>query len=170
MSERPTYLGPAHEQVAYVTTQQIPTAVRMAQEVLPSDMAGIFDETFRTLVPALQDQGIEIAGPAFALHHKMPGATMSFELGFPVASPLDGELEAGGITFYPSSMPATQVATVSHVGGYDGLSRAWSDLMQQVAADGHQTALPFWEVYVTAPTPDGDPNALRTDLVLPYEG
>ncbi|WP_068265673.1 GyrI-like domain-containing protein [Janibacter limosus] len=170
MSERPTYLGPTHEQVTYVTTQQIPTAVRMAQEVLPGDMGGIFDETFRTLVPALQAQGIEIAGPAFALHHKMPGATMTFELGFPLATPLDGELEAGGITFYPSSMPATHVATVSHVGSYDGLGRAWSGLMQQVAADGHQTALPFWEVYVSQPTPDGDPSALRTDLVLPYEG
>ena len=170
MSDTPTYLAPPHTNVTYVTTQQIPTVVRLAEEVLPSDMGGIFDETFRTLVPALQERGIEIAGPAFSLHHKMPGATMSFELGFPVASPLDGELEAGGITFYPSSMPATQVATISHVGGYDGLSQAWSGLMQRVAADGHRTALPFWEVYVTAPTPDGDPNALRTDLVLPYEG
>ena len=170
MSERPTYLGPAHEQVVYVTTPQIPTVVRMAEEVLPGDMAGIFDETFSTLVPALQSQGIEIAGPAFALHHKMPGATMTFELGFPVAAPLDGEFEAGGITFYPSSMPATQVATLSHIGGYDGLSRTWSALMQQVADDGRQPALPFWEVYVSQPTPDGDPSTLRTDLVLPYEG
>ena len=86
-----------------------------------------------------------------------------------VAAPLDGQLEAGGITFLPSSMPATQVATVSHLGGYDGLGDAWGRLMQQVAADGHQPALPFWEVYVTEPSPDLDPATLRTDLVLPYE-
>ncbi|QBF47406.1 GyrI-like domain-containing protein [Janibacter limosus] len=169
MSDTPTYLAPPHTNVTYVTTQQIPTVVRLAEEVLPSDMGGVFDETFRTLVPALQERGIEIAGPALALHHRIPGATMSFELGFPVGAPLDGELEAGGITFYPSSMPATQVATISHVGSYDGLGRAWGDLMQRVAADGHRTSLPFWEVYVTAPSPEMDPSTLRTDLVVPYE-
>lgn len=43
-------------------------------------------------------------------------------------------------------------------------------MMQQVAADGRQPALPFWEVYVTEPSPEMDPATLRTDLVLPYEG
>lgn len=170
MSATPSWFAPPHEQVTYLTTQQIPTVVRKAEEVLPDDLPGIFDESFTALVPALQEQGIQIAGPAFSLHHRMPGATMTFELGFPVAAPLDGELEAGGITFYPSSMPATQVATISHLGGYDGLSGAWGALMQQVGADGRQPALPFWEVYVTEPSPDMDPSTLRTDLVLPYEG
>lgn len=143
--------------------------VRLAQDVAPDGMPAIFDETFAALVPALAEAGVQIAGPAISLHHRMPGATMTFEAGFPVAAPLDGQLEAGGITFLPSSMPATQVATVSHLGGYDGLGDAWGRLMQQVAADGHQPALPFWEVYVTEPSPDLDPATLRTDLVLPYE-
>ena len=65
-------------------------------------------------------------------------------------------------------MPATQVATVSHLGGYDGLPRAWGDLMQRVADDGNQPALPFWEVYVSEPGTDVDPSTLRTDLVTPY--
>lgn len=169
MSDTPTYLAPPHEDVTYLPTQQIPTVVRLAEEVAPDEMSAIFDGTFSALVPALAEHDVEIAGPAFALHHRMPGATMTFEVGFPVATPIDGELEAGGITFYPSSMPATQVATVSHLGGYDGLGRAWSDLMQRVAADGRQPALPFWEVYVSEPGPDVDPSTLRTDLVLPYE-
>ena len=143
--------------------------VRLAQDVAPDGMPAIFDETFAALVPALAEAGVQIAGPAISLHHRMPGATMTFEVGFPVAAPLDGQLEAGGITFLPSSMPATQVATVSHLGGYDGLGDAWGRLMQQVAADGHQPALPFWEVYVTEPSRDMDPATLRTDLVLPYE-
>lgn len=170
MSQTPSYLAPPHEGVTYLLTEQIPTVVRLAEEVLPSDLAGIFDETFGALAPALREQGVEAAGPAFSLHHRMPGATMTFEVGFPLATPLDGVLEAGGITFVPSSMPATQVATISYLGGYDGLGAAWSDLMQRVAADGHRPALPFWEVYVTQPTPGGDPTQLRTDLVVPYEG
>ncbi|MGW3547492.1 GyrI-like domain-containing protein [Janibacter hoylei] len=169
MTDTPTYLRPPHEGVSYLVTQQIPTVVRLAQDVAPDGMPAIFDETFAALVPALAEAGVQIAGPAISLHHRMPGATMTFEAGFPVAAPLDGQLEAGGITFLPSSMPATQVATVSHLGGYDGLGDAWGRLMQQVAADGHQPALPFWEVYVTEPSPDLDPATLRTDLVLPYE-
>lgn len=169
MTDTPTYLRPPHEGVSYLVTQQIPTVVRLAQDVAPDGMPAIFDETFAALVPALAEAGVQIAGPAISLHHRMPGATMTFEVGFPVAAPLDGQLEAGGITFLPSSMPATQVATVSHLGGYDGLGDAWGRLMQQVAADGHQPALPFWEVYVTEPSPDLDPATLRTDLVLPYE-
>lgn len=169
MTDTPTYLRPPHEGVSYLVTQQIPTVVRLAQDVAPDGMPAIFDETFAALVPALAEAGVQIAGPAISLHHRMPGATVTFEAGFPVAAPLDGQLEAGGITFLPSSMPATQVATVSHLGGYDGLGDAWGRLMQQVAADGHQPALPFWEVYVTEPSPDLDPATLRTDLVLPYE-
>lgn len=169
MTDTPTYLRPPHEGVSYLVTQQIPTVVRLAQDVAPDGMPAIFDETFAALVPALAEAGVQIAGPAISLHHRMPGATMTFEAGFPVAAPLDGQLEAGGITFLPSSMPATQVATVSHLGGYDGLGDAWGRLMQQVAADGHQPALPFWEVYVTEPSPDLDPATLRTDLVLSYE-
>ena len=166
---QPSYFAPPHTDVTYLSSPHVPTVVRLAKDVAPDGMPAIFDETFTALVPALAEQGIEITGPAFSLHHRMPGATMTFEVGFPVAAPLDGQLEAGGITFLPSSMPATQVATVSHLGGYDGLGDAWGRLMQQVAADGHQPALPFWEVYVTEPSPDLDPATLRTDLVLPYE-
>ena len=105
MTDTPTYLRPPHEGVSYLVTQQIPTVVRLAQDVAPDGMPAIFDETFAALVPALAEAGVQIAGPAISLHHRMPGATMTFEAGFPVAAPLDGQLEAGGITFLPSSMP-----------------------------------------------------------------
>ena len=36
--------------------------------------------------------------------------------------------------------------------------------MAAVIADGREPAFPFWEVYVTEPTPDADPASLRTDL------
>ena len=90
---------------------------------------------------------------------------MTFDVGVPVAEPLDGELEAGGITFYPSSLPAGRIATISHLGGYDGLPAAWSSFMETIARDGHEPRLPFWEVYVSEPGPDVDPATLRTDLV-----
>lgn len=165
---QPSYFAPPHTDVTYLSSPRVPTVVRLAKDVAPDGMPAIFDETFTALVPALAERGIEIAGPAFSLHHRMPGATMTFEVGMPVAAPLDGELEAGGITFVPSQLPAAEVATISHLGGYDGLGGAWGDLMQRVASDGRQPGLPFWEVYVTEPSPDMDPSTVRTDLVVPY--
>ena len=162
---QPSYLAPPHTDVTYLSGPHVPTVVRLAKDVAPEGMPAIFDETFTALVPALAEQGIEIAGPAFSLHPRQPGATMTFDVGFPVAEPLDGELEAGGITFYPSSLPAGRIATISHLGGYDGLAQAWGAFMEQVARDGHEPRLPFWEVYVSEPGPDVDPATLRTDLV-----
>ena len=117
MPDTPSYLAPPHKGVTYLTAEQVPTIVRVARDVEPEGMAAIFDETFTALVPALAEQGIEITGPAFSLHHRMPGATMTFEVGMPVATPLDGELEAGGITFVPSQLPAAEVATISRANG-----------------------------------------------------
>lgn len=165
MSDTPSYLAAPHTGVTYLTAAQVPTIVRVARDVTPDGMAAIFDETFTALGPALGAHDVTPAGPAFSLHHRMPGATMTFEVGFPLAAPLDGEVEADGITFVPSSMPAGPIATTSHIGSFDGLSQAWQDLMQRVADEGHQPALPFWEVYVSEPGPDVDPSTLRTDLV-----
>lgn len=165
MTGTPSYFAMPHTDVTYLDAAQIPTVVRVAEGVAPHEMGGIFDETFSALGPGLTEFGVTAAGPAFSLHHRIPGATMDFDLGFPVTEVLNGELEAGGITFYASSLPAGRIATISHLGGYDGLSGAWSAFMERVAADGHQPALPFWEVYVSQPGPDTDPSTLRTDLV-----
>ena len=55
MTDTPTYLRPPHEGVSYLVTQQIPTVVRLAQDVAPDGMPAIFDETFTALVPALAE-------------------------------------------------------------------------------------------------------------------
>lgn len=170
MTDTPSYLAPPHAGVTYLTAEQVPTVVRVARDVTFDGMAAIFDETYSALGPALERHGVSPAGPAFSLHHRTPGATMTFEVGFPLATPLDGEIEADGIAFLPSSMPAGPIATISHIGSFDGLSQAWQDLMQRVADDGHQPALPFWEVYVSEPGPDVDPGTLRTDLVTMVGG
>ena len=39
--------------------------------------------------------------------------------------------------------------------------------MASVVAAGRAPAFPFWEVYVTEPTPDVDPGSMRTDLFWP---
>ena len=56
-----------------------------------------------------------------------------------------------------------------HEGGYDSLGESWGRLQDWVARQGLQTAGDLWEVYLTEPTPDGDPAANRTALYLPLQ-
>jgi effector-binding domain-containing protein len=70
-----------------------------------------------------------------------------------------------GLTLSPSRLPAGRIAIISHLGSYDGLGDAWGRFMQAVADSGNQPALPFWEIYVTEPSPEADPATMRTDLV-----
>ncbi len=149
---------------AVATVDAIPTAVVRATDHPLAEMATLFDTTFQALFPALAAAGISPVGPAFSLHHRMPTDTSDLEVGIPIDRPLEAPIEAGGVLIEPSSLPAGDVATRSYLGGYDGLGEAWGAFMASVVAAGRAPAFPFWEVYVTEPTPDADPATLRTEL------
>ena len=53
-----------------------------------------------------------------------------------------------------------------HAGGFDGLAAAWQELSAWVRERGLTPAGPFWEVYLTVPSPGMDPAELRTELDL----
>ena len=76
----------------------------------------------------------------------------------------DDPIEVDGLRVVASKLPAANVAVTSYVGPYDGMGQAWGDFMGQISAMGFAPGNPFWETYVTEPTPDTDPATLRTDL------
>ena len=147
-----------------LSVPEVPTAVVRATNHPMSEVASLFDGTFSALFPALAAAGVAPVGPAFSLHHRMPTDTSDLEVGIPIDRPLEAPIEAGGVLIEPSSLPTGDVATRSYLGGYDGLGEAWGAFMASVVAAGRAPAFPFWEVYVTEPTPDADPATLRTDL------
>lgn len=145
---------------------EIPTIVQKATDHPMTDMAEIFDSTFSALMPMLQNGEIQPTGPGFALHYRQPTDTATFGVGLPVDTPLDSARSTEtGVVLEPETIPGGQIARYSHIGSYDGLPDAWGTFMEGIIAAGKQPALPFWEIYVTEPTPDTDPATLRTDLV-----
>ncbi|GAB2536757.1 GyrI-like domain-containing protein [Brachybacterium huguangmaarense] len=131
-----------------------------------NEMSSLFDAAFWRLPGAIAAAGLTIAGPALALYRSMPGETVDLEAGFPVVGDAEGPFHLGdGLEAVVSELPAGRCATVSHLGGYDGLGEAWQRFMGDVAARGEHPSLPFWGIYVTEPRPDMDPATLRTDLV-----
>ena len=150
----------------------VPTVVVRAADVRLATISELFDAVFGTAFPAAFAQGLTPAGPAFALYTRLTDGAdpvADVEIGFPLDGPLleqldDEPVEAGGLRVVASVLPAADVAVTSHLGGYDGLGQAWSHFLGQIGAMGRAPGTPFWEAYVTEPSPDMNPADLRTDL------
>jgi effector-binding domain-containing protein len=69
-----------------------------------------------------------------------------------------------------SATPAGAVATLTHLGPYDGLGRAHEALRGWCQAHGHRPAGPAWEVYGHWQRAwDDDPSRIRTDVFVLLE-
>jgi len=168
MSEPFVPLEPVREP-RFVDRLEQPTAVVRANAYPMADLPKLFDPAFQTLATLMGERAFTPVGPAFALYHSQPGETVDIEIGFPVESALEGPVERDDLVVEPSTIPAARAAVQSHFGGYDGLWKAWPSLIDWATAQGETPTFPFYEVYVTQPAPDSDPETLRTDLVLPVE-
>ena len=150
----------------------VPTAVVRVAGVPMSELTGVFDSVFGTVLPRAFEAGLAPAGPPIALYTAAvegPDSVVDLEIGFPLRAPLAEQvgtdpIEVDGRRIVASELPAGEIAVISHVGSYDDLGRAWGDFMGEIAGMGRAPGLPFWESYVTEPSPDMDPATLRTDL------
>lgn len=145
-----------------VSVEPSPTAV-VRGVVAMEDLPAFFDSAFSSGLPeAITTQGVGISGPAFGAYHAQPTATVDLEVGFPTDRPIDaaGNAVAG-------SLPGGRVARLVHEGSFDALVASWERLMAWIAEQGLTPGTPFWEVYLTEPSPDMDPADLRTELNCP---
>lgn len=167
MSSMPHPYGPSEPASECVVAQapEVATAVVSLRDFPMYEMSSLMDGTFSHLAGALEEVGVTPIGPAFALHHRAPVSTADVEVGFPVDKPLTelitlpSDLEVTG-----SALPAGRVGWVSHIGGYGNLAEAWGAFTAAVGESEEQMIYPFWEFYVTPPTPGVNPATLRTDL------
>lgn len=147
-----------------VTVDSITTAV--VHGTVPFDrLTDFYDTSFRAVSEAIQRQGRQHTTAGFGRYFGEPADTVELEVGFGTDQPIepDGDVR-------PATLPAGRCARMVHVGGYDGLGASWQKLADWIVAEGHQPGGTMWEEYVTMPTPDGDPNELRTVLTWPLAG
>jgi len=98
----------------------------------------------------------------FAIYHSMEGDAVELECGMPVRSQMDGtaRVQAG-------ELPCGTMATVTHMGPYEGLPNTWAALTEWMASRGLEGAGAPWEVYVTDPGGEVDQSKWRTDIFFP---
>lgn len=170
MTEHDTHTRGARREPEVLTFAEARTAVVRGRDIPSGELAAFFDASFGALAGFLKSRALSPVGPAFALYPRLPAETTDLEIGFAIDHPLVGDHTTdSGIVVSASRLPGGPAATVSHVGPYDALGDAWRGLLDWASRNGHAPGLPFWEVYVTEPSPAADPAALRTDLFLPVE-
>lgn len=167
----PYFLSEAVSDAEFIEVEAFDTVVVNLTDYPMAQLPAAFDTTFAALFPVLGQHGITPVGPAFALYHRMPTDTATFEVGIPVDKPLaDAVTTETGVVVEPSQLPAGNVARISYFGPYDAISDGWGAFMYGITAAGKEAELPFWEFYVTEPSPEIDPATLRTDLVVKVTG
>ena len=167
MSSMPHPYGSEEPAAECQVTQvpEVPTAVVAQHEAPMHEMPALMDGTFSHLAEALAEVGRHPIGPAFALHHRAPVSTADLEVGLPIDAPLAETLTLpSGFVVTGSVLPAGRVAWISHLGGYGGLAEKWGAFTEEIGESEEQMTYPFWEFYVTPPSPEVNPATLRTDL------
>jgi effector-binding domain-containing protein len=125
--------------------------------VAMDELTDFYDRSFTELGAVLARQGLAPTGPAVGVYFGSPGATAEVAAGFPVARPVDPE---GNVTSLV--LPAGRVAQLVHEGAYDGLGASYDRLFGWIGTQDEVPGEVMWETYLTEPTPDKDPAAMRT--------
>ena len=147
-----------------ITLDPITTAV--VHGTVPMDgLTNFYDTSFTAVAETMGRQGLEMTTAGFGMYFGVPAETVELEVGFGTDRPIEPE---GDVR--PGTLPGGLCARAVHHGGYDGLGDSWGKLAEWIAEQGHRPAETMWEEYVTMPSPDGDPDQLRTVLTWPLAG
>lgn len=140
-----------------------PTTVAVRRETV--EMAKIrdyFDGVYGAVAGVVAEQGASIIGPAVAVYRGMSDVSADVAAGFPTDRPIEG---TGGIA--ADTLPGGIAARHVHRGSYDGLAGAYETLLAWMGEHGHTPGEQWWEIYVTEPTPDADPQSMVTEIIWP---
>lgn len=138
------------------------TAVADAVLLVP-EIGAWLGTAYTAVEAAIADQGIEVTGPPFARYHRLDEDRFAIEAGVPVAVPIE---PAGAV--HGSTLPGGPAASTVHTGPFEEMEPGYDAVVAWIEAwGGHLTGDP-WEVYLSDPAEEPDPDAWRTEIVQPY--
>lgn len=149
-----------------ISIRSIPEQPVLAiRQTLPAGMfqsflGGAFSELYQFLAMG----GVEPEGPPIARYHAFGPETIDVEVCLPVAS---GTIGTGRIT--AEVLPAATVATLVHVGPYDGVGESYAELEEWMQTHGFDHDGPPRERYLIGPDSGIAPSDYRTEIEMPVE-
>jgi effector-binding domain-containing protein len=134
-------------------------AVDVTPDELPNAMAAAIGE----VEVAMRAAGVDLAGPPFARYLAFEPRIRA-EIGFPVRRPAP---HVGRVL--PGRLPGGRVASIVHVGSYEGLEHTYAVMHRWLAELGLAPSGPIWEVYWSDPGAEPDPGTWRTEIFAPID-
>lgn len=136
------------------------------------EVTAFFDRVYGETIGAIHGAGVEPVGEPVTVYFGSPGDAVDLLAGFPVdeegARAVDEALASSGklqgVTV--NRFDKMRAATLEHRGPYAGLTDAWAELAAAVQSGGDRPGEMIWEVYLTEPGPDADPESMVTRLYL----
>lgn len=124
--------------------ERVPQETAVVVGRVPHDGVGPFiGEALGEIIGVVGEGAV--AGPAFC-RIEMDGNAFLLEAGFPLLAPIE---PSGRVV--PSRLPGGEVATVLHVGSYDGVPPAYFAIEQWLSESGFTAARRPWEEYLDGP-------------------
>ena len=146
-----------------VELQQIasqPVAV-VRFEVAPDQLSAKLAEVLPAVYTYLAESGIEPGMPV-SRYYSVSDDVLDMEAGMPVPEPVTGRGDIVG-----AELPGGSVAMTWHTGPYDQLDKAHQALTEWATSHDRQPVEGLWEIYVTDPGQEPDPNRWKTQVFLP---
>lgn len=143
------------------TNEQDTLVVRITTPVekLPEVMGPSYGKILEYLGP----KGIQPSGPPFVAYHNADMTALDVEIGFPVASRLEG---SGDVK--PGKIPGGRAAVIVHTGPYDTIRESYAALSTFITEKGLEMEPFCYEVYLNDPR-ETPPQELKTEIYFPIK-
>ncbi len=147
-----------------VTAHDLPEeAIVSIRERLPTaELPGFIGRSYETLFSHVGELGLQATEAPFIVYHAFGPGAVDAEVCVPVPHPV-----AAGDGMTSRLLPAATVARTLHVGAYDGLGAAYTELTEWVGDHGFEAVGPARERYLNQPGPDVAPADYLTEIDIP---
>jgi len=134
------------------------------QKVQLAEISRMFAVFLPEVLNYVRGEGIEATGAPFARYHRFGPTEIDVEVGFPVATPVEGNDRIKA-----SKLPGGRVLSTWHVGPYHKLGETHNRVEQFLGKESLRARGPSWEIYWTDPGLVPDPKRWRTQVICPIE-
>ena len=146
-----------------IATHQVDSQaiVSIREQHARTDLPAFVKAGIPELFNRLRLLGIGPAGPPFVVYHEFGPELLDVEVCVPVTRIVSatGRIQSRVV-------PSMTVARTLHVGSYEGIGVAYTELSNWIATSGFEVAGPFQERYLVGPGDGVSPGAYRTEIEM----
>lgn len=140
-------------------------ALVLKADIPTSEIGQKMGEMYKQIFEHMGANSIDPAGPPFAVYYEFdPEGNTVFEAGVPVGKEVEG---AEDMEY--KEYPDMKVVTTLYKGPYEKMEKVYTDLEQYITDNNHKKLGPVWEVYLTDPQQEEDPNNNQTIIYYQVE-